>query len=114
MPNLTTWGPATVLIVVAALIILAIGGIVVIVHPETLSFADYLDKVWKFALAVAGLGAARGIHLGLSNTGLTDETAADEHPAAIPLPTSDGVDQPDQGDIGSAVVGTKESGNGGA
>lgn len=57
--DLTKWGPATVLVVAVCLIAVAAGAVVTIVNPGELPFSDYLDALWKFALAAAGLGAAR-------------------------------------------------------
>lgn len=47
-------GPATVV----ALLLAAVGAVVCIVHPETLSFSDYLDQM-KFL--IGGLAVGRGI-----------------------------------------------------
>lgn len=57
--DVNTWGPMTVLMVGIALILVAVGGVVVIIDSDTLSFQEYIDVLWKLALAVAGLGAAR-------------------------------------------------------
>lgn len=56
-----SWGPATVLLVVVAVIVVAVGGAVTILHPETLSFKAYLDDLKQLALAIAGLGGARAV-----------------------------------------------------
>lgn len=55
---LDTKNVATFLVVVLALV----GGVVTIVHPETLSFSTYLDKLGPY---VAGLAVGRGIASGL-------------------------------------------------
>lgn len=63
--NLSTWGPMTVLLVIVVAIVLGIGGVVVVVHPETLTFRQYLDDLKTFALAVAALGGAKALKNGL-------------------------------------------------
>lgn len=60
------WGPATVLVVIAALIVLCVGGAVVIWgHEGALSFEDYLNDIIKVAGALGVLGIGRGLHAGL-------------------------------------------------
>jgi hypothetical protein len=59
--KLNDWGPMTVLMIVVAVIAMGIGGAVVVVNPDTLTFQQYLDDLKTFALAVAGLAGARGI-----------------------------------------------------
>lgn len=61
MDKLNEWGPMTVLMVIAAVIVLGIGGVVVILNPDTYGFGAYLDDLKTFALALAGLGVGRGI-----------------------------------------------------
>jgi hypothetical protein len=77
MVNFNTWGPATVLMVLIAVIVVGVGGAVTIVHPETLTFKQYLDDLKQVALAVAGLGGARAIHQhALGQFALAHNTAA--------------------------------------
>lgn len=65
--DFSKWGPATVLVVIAALIVLCVGGAVVIWgHDGALSFEDYINDVIKVAGALGILGIGRGIHAGLS------------------------------------------------
>lgn len=59
--KLDDWGPMTVLMIVTAVIAMGVGGAVVIVNPDTLTFEQYLDNLKTFALAVAGLAGARGV-----------------------------------------------------
>lgn len=67
MPDLSKWGPATVLVVAISLIFAVGGLVVVIVQPATLNFAQYLEDLKWFLGSVAVLGVGRGIHLGLSS-----------------------------------------------
>lgn len=106
-----SWGPATVLLVVLAMIVVAVGGVIAIVNPDTLSFAQYLNDLKTFALAVAGLGLARGVHLGLkanaptllepiaASIGHVDPEDADELPH---IPVHPGNVPADEGDKGAA------------
>lgn len=49
-------------------IIAIVGGAVVIWgHPGALSFNEYVDAMWKFALAAGVLGVGRGVKSGLEN-----------------------------------------------
>lgn len=52
--NLTTSAVATVIVALIALV----GGIVVVVHPETLSFAEYVKNV---GIAAGLLAIGRGL-----------------------------------------------------
>lgn len=54
---------ATIMVAVCAVIVVLVGGVVVIVG--NLSFADYLDALWKVAASAATLGIGRGIMAGL-------------------------------------------------
>lgn len=82
--SFTTWGPATVLLVLVAVIVVAVGGVVTITHPETLSFSDYLDDLKQLGFAIAGLGGARALF------------------AHAQAKTLDVPPQPDEGDAGHA------------
>lgn len=82
MLNFNTWGPATVLIVLVSVIVVGVGGAVVILQPETLTFRQYLDDLQKLAFAIAGLGGARAI-------------MAHAQAKTLTVPP-----QPDQGDAG--------------
>jgi hypothetical protein len=54
--------PMTWLMIGLCTIAAVVGGAVVIWgDPGTLSFAEYLDTLWKFALAAAGVAVARGV-----------------------------------------------------
>lgn len=93
--DLNTWGPATVLVVVIAVIAVLIGGIVVILQPDTLNFQTYLEDLQRFAVAIAGLGLARAVHLGAQSvatgTAVGDNTTNNElvAPGAIPADAGD-------------------------
>ena len=65
MYKLASWGPATVLIVLLAVIIVGVGGAVVITDPDTYSFKQYLDDLKAFAVAIGALAIGRGINAGL-------------------------------------------------
>lgn len=65
--KLHEWGPMTVLMIIAAIIAMGVGGAVVLLNPETLTFRQYLDDLKTFALAIAGLAGARGV-LGAGKT----------------------------------------------
>jgi hypothetical protein len=62
LDKLDDWGPLTVLLCIVVAIVLLVGGAVCVVNPDTLTFAQYLDDLKTFGLAVAGLGVGRGIH----------------------------------------------------
>lgn len=51
---------------VLAVLYTLVGGVVALVHTETLSFEDYLDKTGKVAVAVAALGVGRSLKKGLT------------------------------------------------
>jgi hypothetical protein len=105
--NFNTWGPATVLVVVIAVIAVAIGGVVTIVNPDALSFQSYLEDLQRFAAAVAGLGLARAVHLGAASvatkSAVGDNTtvAAGSDSVGSELVDSGSI-EPDQGDAGEA------------
>lgn len=61
MSKLNEWGPMTVLTILVALVVVGVGGAVVILQPETLSFNAYLEYLQKFAYAIAGVAAGRGL-----------------------------------------------------
>lgn len=63
------WGPVTVLLIAIVVIATIIGGVVVIVQPETLNFSEYLSKLQAFVLALAGLGIGRGVMIGAQSHG---------------------------------------------
>ena len=86
-------------IIVAALAVIAafVGGAVVIIHPETLTFHEYLDALGVFAIGGGLLGVGRGVHAAAGQ--LTDPLAGGvdaipEHTATI------GRIPPDEGDAG--------------
>lgn len=97
--DLSTWGPATVLIVAIAVIAVAVGGVVTVVNPDTLSFQTYLEDLQRFAVAIAGLGLARAVHLGAQSVAIgsavSDNTAVGDLVESGPIP-------PDEGDAGHA------------
>jgi hypothetical protein len=64
-----TWGPATILIVVLVVAVAVIGGVVVVVDPQTLSFPEYLSKLQVFAIGIGLLGLGRGTQAGLERYG---------------------------------------------
>lgn len=51
---------------VLAVLFTIVGGIVALVHTESLSFDDYLDNTGKAAVAVAALGVGRSLKKGLA------------------------------------------------
>src|ERR1700761_3796934 len=51
---------------VLAVLFTIVGGIVALVHTESLSFEDYLDDTGKVAVAVAALGVGRSLKKGLT------------------------------------------------
>lgn len=71
--NLQDWGPTTLLIVVAALIILGVGGVSVITNH--LSYELYLAYITKFAQGVGLVAIGRGIY----KHGLGTTTATRRH-----------------------------------
>jgi hypothetical protein len=76
MLDLRNWGPVTVLVTIAAMIVLVVGGIVCIVNPDTLTFAQYLDDLKTFVIGLGLTGLARGVHLGAQH--LAAARAADD------------------------------------
>lgn len=70
LTKLDDWGPMTILMVIAATIVLGVGGAVVILNPDTYSFKAYLDDIKVFALAIAGTSIGRGVLNGLTNAGM--------------------------------------------
>lgn len=64
MPDFSNWGPVTVVLVALTVIAGVCGAVVVITHPETLTFEQLLNDLEKFALALGLLGVGRGIHAG--------------------------------------------------
>lgn len=96
----TSWGPATVLVVACIVIVVAAGGAVTVVNPDTLSFSDYLDTLVKAAVGAGVLGLGRGL-LGAGAAGSAAAAPAD------PESVFDGIEPddataipPDQGDAG--------------
>lgn len=87
--KLNDWGPMTVLMIVAAVIAMGIGGAVVVVNPDTLTFEQYLDNLKTFALAIAGLAGARGI-LGAGKH-VAEGNAQKATPAPLAYPTPPGL-----------------------
>lgn len=76
---------ATILTAGAGLITAAAGAVVVIVHPESLSFGEYLNDVTKAGAGAGLLAIGRGLHLGLSsNTQTTVEHVVAKAEAEIP------------------------------
>lgn len=62
--------PVATLIVAAAFVfVTVIGGIVVIVHPDTLSFEKYATLVTGIAGSAGLLGVGRGIHAASTASG---------------------------------------------
>lgn len=95
--DLTTWGPATVLIVVIAVIAVAVGGVVVILQPDTLNFQTYLEDLQRFAIAIAGLGLARAVHLGAQSVAVGKAVSDNTVGTSI---VDSGAIAPDEGDAG--------------
>ena len=67
---------ATVLVACIVVLVAGVGGVIVIVHPETLSFSDYADKLKDLAIGVGILGVGRGI-ASAGNSGTPAEPVAD-------------------------------------
>jgi hypothetical protein len=61
--NFSQWGPVTVLMVAIVVVVAVAGAAVAVVNPDALTFAQYLDDMEKFAIALGILGVGRGIHL---------------------------------------------------
>jgi hypothetical protein len=53
--------PLTTFLIAFVGLVAIIGGVVVIVHPETLNFERYLNDLEKFALALGVVGVGKGI-----------------------------------------------------
>lgn len=53
------WATVTACVITIAAAVA--GGIVVIVHPETLNFQNYLDYMGKFVIGIGLLGIGRGV-----------------------------------------------------
>lgn len=60
MPDLKSWGPATVIVVALVTIVAAAGAVVVITNPQTLDFQHYVDVLVGAAVATGLLGIGRG------------------------------------------------------
>jgi hypothetical protein len=56
----------TVFACLLAVLFTLVGGIVALVHTQTLPFADYLDRTGKAAVAIAALGVGRSLKKGLA------------------------------------------------
>lgn len=65
MDDTKSWMLATMCVI--AVVIVAVGGVTTIVNPDTLTFEQYLDTLWKLAIAVAGFGGARAVKEGLQH-----------------------------------------------
>ena len=61
MRELLEKSPVTVVLLALTVLAAVAGGVVTVVEPDTLSFAEYLDRLEKFALALGILGVGRGI-----------------------------------------------------
>lgn len=83
LDKLDEWGPITVLILIAATIVLGGGIVVVIVNPETLTFQQYLDSVSKLVIGGGALGVGRGIMAGLTNLGIAVHLPAADPSARV-------------------------------
>lgn len=59
--NDSSWGPATVLVVVLTTLVVLIGGVVCVFNPDELSFSEYTERLAWLAGAVGALGIGRGI-----------------------------------------------------
>lgn len=60
--DLSTWGPATVLVVALVLIAAISGGVVVAFgHDASLNFEEYLNLLSKFVVGIGVLAVGRGI-----------------------------------------------------
>ena len=58
--DFSKWGPATVLVVAIAVIIVLVGGVVCITNPDTLSFDAYLKALIGAIVGTGLLGIGRG------------------------------------------------------
>lgn len=65
MPDMSSWGPATVVVVGLTMIAAVMGGIIVAFGDQqgadALTFSAYLDHMSKFVIGVGALGIGRGI-----------------------------------------------------
>jgi hypothetical protein len=70
LAKLNTWGPITVLAVLAVSILLA-GGVINVITDPAYTFRGFLDDLkWAAAALAAGAGVGRGLLAGLTNAGL--------------------------------------------
>lgn len=98
--NFSNWGPVTT--VLAILVIIAVvGGIVCAAVGDAAfhRFVSLADALWKYAIALAGLGIGRGIHLGLSSVvgdgpgdPVAPQAAGYSGPASVPQDQGQGPD----------------------
>jgi heme A synthase len=69
---------ATIGVLGLTAIIAIVGGAVVIWgHPGALSFDQYVNAMWKFALAAGVLGIGRGVKAGLENSSAASSQLTD-------------------------------------
>jgi hypothetical protein len=94
--DLRSWGPVTALVVIAAVIVLLVGGIVCVVNPDTLTFQQYLDDLKTFLIGLGLTGLARGVHLGAQHlaTAATAGEATDLDLTDGPAPLATPADIP--------------------
>jgi hypothetical protein len=80
---------ATIATIALAAIVAVVGGVVTIVHPETLSFDQYVQALEGVVIGTGLLGIGRGVH------------------AASKAAHVDPVVEPDVEDLEAASLGTK-------
>ena len=60
---------ATAIVAITALIVVLAGAVVTIVHPESLSFEQYVKAIGTVSLGAGALGIGRGILAGAKSPG---------------------------------------------
>jgi hypothetical protein len=76
--DFSTWGPITVLVVLLTGLTALGGLLVVILHPDTLTFEQYLDDLSKFVVGAGLLGIGRGVHAAARASSLTGDAGDDK------------------------------------
>jgi hypothetical protein len=104
-PDLSSWGPVTVLLVVITAVAALAGAVICIVHPDTLTFEALLNDLEKFAIGLGLLGVGRGVAAhgrALAASGTPPAAASNVSPTAddTATPPTDTWNGRDEGDAG--------------